>query len=96
MRVPEYVIVETVFGAEYKIGMISHRFADPHVMYMLLADTYYVGDPNDANRMDYRYLKKSHKRTNRFNSYELAVKALQELEAPVTVEVVVNVEVDEV
>ncbi len=68
-----YVIIETRFGCEYKIGIPSYRFTGPQ-MYILLADTYYLGEVKDNSD-----LKKNRARTNRFMSYEEAEHAVKEL-----------------
>jgi len=61
-----FIIIETIFGEEFKIGLLSNRFG-PTTMYTLLADTYYLGDIITVAR------------NNKFESYELAVKAIEEL-----------------
>jgi hypothetical protein len=37
----QYIIVETIFGSEYKLAMRSARVIGPD-MYMMLADAYYL------------------------------------------------------
>jgi hypothetical protein len=67
----QYVIVETVFGSEYKIATISHRFVGDTECVMLLADTYYMGEIIENSPRTAR--------TNRFSTYELAEQAVKEL-----------------
>lgn len=71
----QYIIVETVFGHEYKIALISHRFISDTPMYMLLADTYYVGDLSEVSSRTAR--------VNKFVTFKLAEQAVQELETPI-------------
>lgn len=74
---PYYIIVETVFGEEYKLAMISHRFISNTPMYMLLADTYYLGEIEENSHET--------ERVNKFVTFELAEKAVMELVTPRTV-----------
>lgn len=63
-----YVIIETEFDKEYKIGMVSHRFVGPP-MYMLLADSYYLGNETPFGPA----------RQNKFTTYKSAALAVVEL-----------------
>jgi len=67
-----FIIIEMVFGKEYKIATRSYRVVG-HAMYMLLADTYYLGSIEKPGRA----------RHNKYLSYEDAVKAVVELESVV-------------
>lgn len=73
MNAPQYVIIETIYGEEYKIGVQSYRFVGS-TTYMLLADTYYLGQIKENKSLIVRT------RTNRFATYDLAAKAIEELQ----------------
>ena len=77
----QYIIVETVFGHEYKIALISHRFISDTPMYMLLADTYYVGD-RGINSL-FSEVSSQTARVNKFATFKLAEQAIQELLTPI-------------
>jgi hypothetical protein len=64
----KYVVIETEFGKEYKIGMLSYRFTGPP-LYMLLADTYYLGNETPYGPS----------RQNKFTTYSSASLAVAEL-----------------
>ena len=82
-----FIIVETIFGKEYKIATKSHRFVGP-TMYMLLADTYFIHlQTTEMIHMEgvgsienIRHVQSTARR-NKYTTYEDAVHSIEELEA---------------
>lgn len=66
----KFIIIETVFGSEYRIAIPSHRFIGT-TMYMTLADVYYLGEISENSIGTSRH--------NKFSTYELADAAVKEL-----------------
>ena len=69
-----YLIIEMIWEKEYKIAIESYRFVGPR-MYMFLSDTYYLGNRDSGLEMH----NEEQARRNSFSTYELAKKAVEEL-----------------
>ena len=70
----QYIIVETIFEKEYKIGFKSYRLIGDIDMYALLDDTYFLCEIGENSFKTMRI--------NRFASQILAEAAIQELLSP--------------
>ena len=65
-----FIIIEVEMFKEYKIAMLSYRSIGT-IMYMFLADRYYLGEMTQNNHNTVR--------VNKFTTYELAERAVKEL-----------------